>query len=130
MKNIKMFDLSEWDNLVQHTYKRVYAFQQQGGCQDRGLFKFTVPDLADDYENDTVPEVVNHDEMGVSFKAWRRRDPKAPLDGNGEVDKLEDQWAINLWWERNFYPNFQTVANDLHQRGLLPAGNYGIDINW
>ena len=42
----------------------------------------------------------------------------------------KDQWAIDLWWERNFYPNIQMVANDLHSKGLLEAGEYTINIDW
>lgn len=120
----KVIDVSEWDKMVQETYGRPYSFQQQNGCQSRGTFRFSVPDHAEDFENDTVPEEVNHEEMGVSFAAWLKRDPKAPLPNR------EDNWAVGLWWSRNFYPNIQMVANDLHAKGLLEAGSYCIDIDW
>lgn len=131
IKTKKVIDVSDWDDLVQETYGRKYSFQQQNGCQDRGTFPITVPDEADDLDNDTVPEVVNGEEMGVSFKAWLARDPKQPLDGNGnELEKCVKQWEIDLWWERNFYPDIQMVANDLHAKGKLEAGDYLINIDW
>lgn len=117
-------DVSEWDTLVSNTYERHYSFQQQAGCKDRGYFRLKVPDEAEDYENDTVPEVINDPEMGVSFKAWLERDPKQPIGGRSA------DWEINLWWGRNFYPDVQMVANDLHAKGLLEAGEYTIDIDW
>lgn len=120
----QVIDSSDWDDFVSKTYGRPYTFQQQDGCQGRGNCRLKVPSGADDYENDSVPEVVNDPEMGVSFKAWLERDPKQPLAGR------EEGWVLDLWWARNFYPNLQMVANDLHDRGLLPAGDYIINIDW
>lgn len=42
-RNVIMFEVDEWDNLVSSTYGRVYNFQQQNGCKDRGIYYFTVP---------------------------------------------------------------------------------------
>lgn len=120
----KVIDVSEWDALVSKTYERPYSFQQQDGCRSRGVFRFSVPSEAEDYERDSVPAIVNHEENGVSFAAWLKRDPKAPL-ANGRAD-----YCLDLWWDRNFYPDVQMVANDLHARGLLEAGDYTIDIDW
>ena len=131
INKVNMIDVQEWDKLVEETYKRTYSFQKQNGCQDRGTFPLTVPDLdmAEDFENDTVPEIINHADMGVSFKAWLERDPKTPL--NGEDRECGDNLTyINMWWERNFYPNIQMIANDLHTKGLLDAGDYVINIDW
>ena len=131
INKVNMISLQDWDDMVVSTYGRPYSFQQQGGCQDHGTFPLTVPDveMAEDFENDTVPEEVNHEEMGVSFKAWLERDPKSPL--KDEKDETgTTQWAIDMWWERNFYPEIQMVANDLHAKGLLDAGEYVIDIDW
>ena len=116
-------EVQDWDELVEETYKRPYAFQQQDGCKSRGSFRFSVPDEAEDYENDTVPEIVNGEERGVSFKAWLERDPKAPIEGRQD-------YMIGLWWERNFYPDIQMIANDLHEKGLLEADDYTINIDW
>ena len=35
-----------------------------------------------------------------------------------------------LFWERNFYPNVNMIANDLHSKGLLESGEYIIVIDW
>jgi hypothetical protein len=110
-----------------HSFKKLisdpYNFQQQGGCKERQRVYLTVPSEEYDYKNDAIPEEVNGDEMGVSFKAWLARDPNQPLDTG-------DEWERELFWERNFYPDVSMVANDLHARGLLPAGEYTIDIVW
>jgi len=128
MKNVKVIGVFEFDKLVTETYNRTYSFQQQDGCKERGIEYFKVPDYADDFTNDTVPEIVNGPEMGVSFKAWLERDPKQFLNDNEKsYDKEGD---LELWWERNFYPDTQMVLNDLYEKGLLEAGDYGIDIDW
>lgn len=119
-----LIDVQDWDALVTETYGRPYSFQQQDGCKDRQLVSITVPDECEDFENDTVPEIVNGDEMGVSFKAWLARDPKTPLKDRDDV------FGLTLWWERNFYPDVQMIANDLHEKGLIEAGDYMINIDW
>lgn len=120
----KLIDVQDWDNLVIETYGRPYAFQQQDGCKERQLVPITVPDECDDFENDTVAEIVNGDEMGVSFKAWLARDPKTPLSDR------DDTLGLTLWWGRNFYPDVQMIANDLYEKGLIEAGDYMINIDW
>lgn len=121
-----VIDVSDWDTLVTETYQRPYSFQQQDGCKDRQRVQITIPDDTWDYDNDSVPEVVNGEEMGVSFKAWLERDPnqKIPNPHSFGYD------GTNLFWERNFYPDVQMVANDLHAKGLIEAGDYVIDIDW
>ena len=124
----KIIDDSDWDDLVTETYKRPYKFQQQDDCQDRGLIEIIISTKDTDNEeeemNDSVPEVVNGEEMGVKFKAWLERDPKQPIPGQTADYELE------LFWERNFYPNLQTVANDLCRKGLIKPGTYSINIDW
>lgn len=119
----------DWDKFVREAYGRPYCFQQQDGCRSRGVFRFVVPDEPGDFDNDTVSEVVNGPDQGVSFKAWLKRDPKAPLRHESSVMR-NDAFGIELWWHRNFYPDIQIVANDLHSKGLLEAGEYTIDIDW
>ncbi len=114
--------VSDFDDLVEKTYGKPYSFQQQDGCKERGTFHMTVPDEAYDFENDTIPQEINGEEMGVSFAAWLARDPK---EWHGPDREYKD-----MFWERNFYPDVQMIANDLHQKGLLPAGEYVIDIDW
>lgn len=126
MNTITAIELNEWDELVQKTYGRPYKLQQQDGCTGPGYRKLFVPDEAFDYENASVPEEVNHREMGVSFAAWLARDPNKKL---ADPDAQED-YCLDLWWSRNFYPDLQMVANDLHAKGLLPAGEYVILVDW
>lgn len=123
-KTKQVIDVSDWDALVKKTYGRPYDFQQQDDSQDRGLRFVTVPYKAFDYKNDTVPEEINGAEMGVSFAAWLARDPG---EWNGDP---EDASNLDMFWERNFYPELQMVANDLHSKGLLPEGEYTINIDW
>ena len=126
IKTEKVIDVGEWDALVEQTYGRPYAFQQQCGCKSRGIHRFRVPEDAYDYERDSVPEEVNGEEMGVSFAAWLVRDPKQKLS---DPDDHQD-YSLRLWWERNFYPDMQMIANDLYEKGLLEAGDYIIEISW
>lgn len=126
-KTKQVIDVGDWDDLVKSTYGKPYSFQQQDGCKDRGTHELTIPDEAYDYKNQTIPEEVNGEEMGVSFAAWLARDPKQKLD-------TEDEWArehgVTMFWVRNFYPDVSMVANDLHSKGLIPAGEYVINIDW
>lgn len=125
MKTKQVIELQDWDALVEKTYGRPYSFQQQDGCQGRGSFEFSVPAEANDYDRESVPEKVNGDQMGVSFAAWLARDPKQQLSNPDQAD-----YCRELWWERNFYPELQMVANDLHAKGLLKAGKHTILIDW
>ncbi len=123
-KTEKVIRVHDWDELVEKTYGRPYSFQQQDGCKERQRVYLTVPEEAEDYKNDTIPEVINGDEMGVSFAAWLVRDPK---EWNGKASSAN---SLDLFWGRNFYPDVQMIANDLHAKGLLPEGDYTIDIDW
>lgn len=121
----QVIDVSDWDDLVINTYGRPYSFQQQDGCKSRGREHLTIGlDEPYDYDNETVPEIVNHDDMGVSFAAWLARDPLQPL-----LDE-KGSWSLDLWWERNFYPTAESIGHDLLKRGLIEAGTYTIDIDW
>lgn len=148
IKNVKMIEVSDWDKLVSDTYGKPYSFQQQDGCQPRGVVNITIPDGTYEEEmNDSIPEVINNEyEMGVKFDVWLKRDPNEPLNpskeelkncnyywGKTEEDEIkwkQDKSHITMFFERNFYPNLQTLANDLHQKGLIEAGEYSIRIDW
>ena len=123
-KNKQVIDVGDWDNLVESTYGKPYNFQQQDGCKERGTHDLTVPDGEYDFESDSVPDEINGSEMGVSFSAWLARDPK---EWNGDPSDID---YVGMFWERNFYPDVQMIANDLHAKGLIPAGEYTIDIDW
>lgn len=128
MKTKQVIEVQEWNEVVEKTYGRPYNLQQQGGCQDRGEQSITVPYRAyNDYyaDRDSVPEDVDTEEMGVRFGAWLARHPKQKLSNPDD----QENYCLRLWWERNFYPDLQMVANDLHAKGLLEAGNHTIVID-
>jgi hypothetical protein len=124
MKTVNMIRLSDFDELVIKTYGRPYSFQQQDGCKSRGSYEFILPlkYTPEDYEATEIPEVVNHEEMGVSFKAWLEKDPSTPF--------ISESWRRSLWWDRNFYPHVEMILDDLFKKGLLPKGDYVIKIDW
>ena len=127
--------MQDFDALVKEVYKRPYCYQQQDGCHSRGVVRFTAPlgygcdsleALMEDcnYTRTEIPEVVNGKERGVSFAAWLARDPEKLIPGR------DDRWATDLWWHRNFYPNFSILVYDLHRLGHLPDGEYIMIIDW
>ena len=104
-KTEKIISVQNWDALVQKTYGRIYCFQQQDGCKDRGTFEFSVPGGTWDYKNNELMSQESsgdYDEMGVSFQAWIDAIPK------------EDDWRNKMWWERNFYPDVSMIIDDLY----------------
>lgn len=123
---LKMIDVLDWDDLVVETYGRPYNYQQQEGCQSRGIFKFSVPlgEVDDEEMPDSVPDVINGEEMGVKFSSWLKRDPK---EWNGI--KGDEKW-LDLFWDRNFYPSIYMVIDDLYKKGLIEKGDYVINIDW
>lgn len=126
-KQVNMIEVDDWDDLVVRTYGKPYSFQQQDGCKYRGTFEFKVPfRCAEEYdsENETVHEVANCDEMGVSFKAWLARDPDQKIPEECGCD------FTDMWWERNFYPAVEMLINDLYNKGELVEGDYCINIDW
>lgn len=126
-KNKKTIEVQDWDELVTKTYGKPYSFQQQDRCKSRGTFDLIVPsdECYDEDMNDSIPEEVNGEEMGVKFAVWLARDPKQPIAGD-----IQEQWNTDLFWARNFYPDVYTLANDLHKKGLIEAGEYVINIDW
>lgn len=123
-KTVKMIDVDDWDELVEAVYGRPYSYQQQDGCKSRGTEQISVPEYANDIERDSIPDIVNGSEMGVSFDAWLARDPK---EWNGDETYRR---FLDLFWHRNFYPDISMIINDLHDKGLLEAGEYTINIDW
>ena len=127
IKTIQAIMCDDFDDLVVETYGRPYCYQQQDGCRDRGTYCLDVPTEPCDRQADSIPEVVNGDTIGVSFSAWLARDPKAPIGDDADAG---DDYRIELFWHRSFYPDVSMVVNDLHARGLLPAGEYIMTIDW
>ena len=124
-KTKQIISVQDFDELVIANYGKPYSFQQQDGCKSRGMVPIAVPETVNNYDNDTIPEIVNHNEMGVSFKAWLERDPEQVLTSAPNYTV-----GLRLWWYRNFYPDVSMIINDLHSKGLLPAGDYLIEIDW
>lgn len=128
IETVNTINSFEFDELVQETYGRPYCLQQQDGCKDRGVEVLTLPiENPWDHEETSIPEDVNGEEMGVSFSAWLNRDPEQKLDTEDEWDR---EHGLELFWHRNFYPSLEMVAQDLHSKGLLPAGKLHIVIDW
>lgn len=129
IETIQSFTSQDFDNLVEETYGRPYCYQQQDDCKMRGVDIVVVPVLnVWDFKNESIPEKVNGSIRGVSFAAWLARDPKQALHTEKEYDRTD--FALELFWHRNFYPSVDMVLNDLHARGLLAAGKYQIVIDW
>jgi hypothetical protein len=125
MKTVKVINTYEFDDLVEKTYGKHYCFQQQDGCKPEGTVFFNIPTRGTDYARDSIPEVVNGDIIGVSFKAWLERDIDQGLSGTDD----DSPWDIIMFWTRSFYPHPDILLNDLHSKGLIPAGNLVIDIS-
>ena len=125
VENLRVIKVGNWDKLVTETYGKPYSFQQQEGCQDRGIFHLSIPSEydVDDGMNDDIPEEINGEIMGVKFDKWLARDPNQPV-------AAATDYSVKLWWDRNFYPDIYTLANDLHKKGLIEAGDYAIEIDW
>jgi len=117
-KETRVVDVYDWDNFVSTTYNKPYNYQQQEGCKSRGFEYFTVPANYTDDENmhDEIPYEINGRQMGVKFKTW--------LEATGE------EYPDCLFWARNFYPDRNTLINDLYNKGLLEAGTYLLIIDW
>lgn len=148
VKQTKVIDSFDFDNLVQETYGKIYCFQQQDGCKGRGSVRITVPPsyTNDEEMNESIPELINGDEMGVKFKTWLDRDISEPLNpsrqelvgsnyyfgssSSEEEDYKKSQFNIRLFWERNFYPDLNILLKDLYDKGLIDEGEYVIEIDW
>lgn len=123
INTVKTILARDWNSFVTEVYGRPYNFQQQDGCRHRGAYELSVhneydPEFDAGYDRDTIKEDVNTTEMCVSLKGWLARNPEQPLPDQ------RDNYELKLWWERNFYPDVEVLAQDLYHRNLLPAGEY------
>lgn len=118
IKTIQQIRCQEWDRVVQEVYGKPYCYQQQDGCKDRGIdYISTSIDEETDYSDDILSEESNWEESdyGTPFCTWIDTEPKE---------------YPRLYWERNFYPHVNMIANDLYKKGILPEGIYQIVIDW
>lgn len=123
--NRKVIDEYDWNQLVIKTYGKPYTFQQQEGCMaNNTFFELSIPCEFTNDENmhEEIPEDINGENMGVKFKTWLARDPKQSVDGD------DTGWMISLFWDRNFYPDIYTLANDMYEKGVIEKGEYLIKI--
>lgn len=118
--SIDIIEVHTWNECVETTYGRPYNLWAQMDIRNTELLPLIVPADPDYFERDSIPEMINGDEAGVSLKAWLERSPTAPVGANNEP------WGIEIFWHRNFYPSVFEIANDLHKKGILPRGNYYI----
>lgn len=129
-RNKKVIEDRDWDKLVKDTYGKPYNFQQQDGCQSRGNVYLTVYNEPyreeDDPYPDNIPFKINGSKMGVKFTTWLNTTEESINEKHPESYPN----ANRLFWQRNFYPDLQIVANDLCTKGLIEAGDYTINIDW
>lgn len=147
IKQGDVIDENDWNKLVSKTYNKIYRLQQQDGCKERGVVTiYTSEDYIKDFKNVTVPEIINGEIMGISFKTWLKKDINKSLNPSiqearncgyyfGKTEEDFISWKKNknniiLFWERNFYPHISVIANDLYKRGILKEGKYNINIYW
>ena len=123
----QFIEVADWDRLVDDTYGKPYSLQQQDGCMDRGTItlRVPIPESIDTYPEE-IPLEINSDEMGVKFETWLNT---SISDISSRLPESYSNYS-NLFWERNFYPNLQILANDLHSKGLIDEGEYLINIDW
>lgn len=127
IKQVNLIEESDFSKFVQETYGRPYCFQQQDGCRSRGVFWITVPskyaEQAEKEMNDCDFEDTVRDTSGVKFNIWLKQEVRP--------DIYEPEiWNERKKWHRNFYPNIDTLLNDMHSKGLIEAGSYVINIDW
>lgn len=104
-KQVGLIWEKSFNDLVVDTYERPYVFQQQRMLGQDSIFLFDVPSPST--------------EDAFNFAQWVAAPPPNVSD-----------WRERLRWEREFYPPFEDLINDLHQRGLIAAGNYALHIWW
>lgn len=125
VQTVNIIEETSFSSFVKEIYGRPYRFQQQMGCLDRGVWDIEVPcedSFMDIHEE--IEEKINGPEECVTFEKWLERDPKKP------VGERKETWEIQLFWERNFYPDLSEVLNDLHKKGYIEAGKYKLNIDW
>jgi hypothetical protein len=130
-ETVKVIGRRDWDSFVQKTYGKIYSFQQQDGCKERGIERITVPDEYDewDYKNTKIPFEVSGEEMGVSFETWLSTSVEDTIKYFENQD-CSAELLNKLFWQRNFYPDVNMIASDLCSKGLMEPGEYLIIIDW
>ncbi len=120
----RIIDCNNWDTLVTRTYGKTYNIQQQDGCRESCNLYFSVPlkEPIVDYGKESIPVKINGNDMCVKFDVW--------LNTPAEYPTELSIFHHSLFWQRNFYPDYEILAHDLFKRGLLEEGEYTIRIDW
>lgn len=127
IKTINQISVRDWDELIESTYGKRYSFQQQDGCKDKGVEIINTDERqAYDFEAESIPYVVNGEEMGVSFQTWLN----TSMEDTSKHFDPKLTWENRIFWARNFYPDANMLAVDLCKKGLLNEGEYEIKIDW
>ena len=117
------FDYYDFNKLVEKTYDKFYCFQQQDNGRKHGVYTFEIPVKSPfNYQNISIPEIVNHSEIGVDFYTWLQRDIHKPLKDVKYTTDFNKSLGLRLWWDRNFFPSIDMIINDLYKNGILPEG--------
>lgn len=116
---VKFVDNSDFDQLVNDTYKKPYRIQQTEGCMERQCFSFEANKNLNFAED--LPKSVDYDYIGegVDFQTWLNT---PYLETGNYRDKL--------YWERSFHPFFNDLVLDLCKKGLIEEGTYTMKIDW
>ena len=117
-RNVNLISVQDWDELVTRVYGKPYKFQQQDGIRGRGVYWQECPvNNPEDYKNDIEDIDLNLSgfKEGVSFKSW--------------LETPESDFRV-LRWYRDKYPCIDMIINDLHEKGFIPEGDFGIEIDW
>lgn len=117
----KFVPVHVWNEFVREVYGRSYKLESQEHYCNEIVSFLTIPTSydSDDDMNDSIKEIVQGLEKGVKFKTWLSRDPLQPL-----LTRRYDEWELETFWEENFYPDLQTLANDLYKKNKLDSGEY------
>lgn len=117
----KFVPVHVWNEFVREVYGRSYKLESQEHYCNKIVSFLTIPTSydSDDDMNDSIKEIVQGLEKGVKFKTWLSRDPLQPL-----LTRRYDEWELETFWEENFYPDLQTLANDLYKKNKLDSGEY------
>ncbi|MEU7631747.1 hypothetical protein AB0C34_17415 [Nocardia sp. NPDC049220] len=106
-RTVTLMGEGDFSRFISQVYGRPYQLQQQREClSQNSLVEFTVP--AEESEC-----------SGPSLAQWQATPPPTRGDSREQVR-----------WKREFFPQLEDVVNDLHTRGLLPAGEYALDVSW
>lgn len=104
---VQQVDEDDFSSLVSLLHKRPYKLQQQGELMGQGEIR-----TYDAHPNPEAESVINQ---------WK----ETPVPSH-----LNDARDIELWWEREHYPEVESVLSDLVNRGLLEEGTCNIHAWW